>query len=105
MFSTDGFRDLGPRWPADDPIDYIGVAGIPVHVRSVVQLVGRLREAGLDATAAKLGTAWAREAMIVPLDALDREALLRVLLHDFEELALLRAVLLREHARDRSEGL
>jgi hypothetical protein len=105
MFHSDGFRDLGPRWPAEEPVRYIGVAGIPVPVRSVVGLIGRLRESGLHETAEKLIDAWAREERMVSLEGLDREALLHVLLHDFEGLAVLRAVLLREHVRHRAEGL
>ena len=105
MFSTDGFPDLGPRWPADEPVEYVGVAGIPVQVASVVELIRRLRESSYDQTAEKLIDAWVREERMVSLDVLDRETLMHVLLHDFEELALLRAVLLREHMQHRAEGL
>ena len=105
MFHSDGFRDLGPRQPADRPVEYMGVAGVPVPVKSVIGLIRRLRESGLQETAEKLIEAWAREERMVSLDGLDREALLYVLLHDFEGLAVLRAVLLREHVQHRAEGL
>ena len=105
MLHTDGFPNLGPRWPAKEPIEYIGLAGVPVRVASVVELVRRLHESEFHETAEKLIDAWVREEHLVSLDVLDRRGLLCVLLNDFEELAVLRAVLLRERVQHRAEGL
>jgi len=104
MFRTDGYPDLGPRWGSDEPIRYIGLAGVPVTVASVFELVRRLRQAELHETAEILIDAWVREQPIVSLDRFDSEALLLVLRNVPEELAGLRGVLLREQIRRHTQG-
>lgn len=99
MFRMDGYPNPWPRWHSQEPIEYIGFAGIPVQVASVVEIVRRLRNAELHETAEKVIEAWAREERMVSLDAFDRESLLFILLDALPELAALRAVLLRDHIR------
>ena len=71
------------------------LAGIPVADKAVLHLAASLREAELIFTAERLERAYDREARIVALDIPDREAILRVLEDCPEELAELRATLLR----------
>ena len=66
---------------------------------------GSLREAELVDTAEPLERAYDREARIVALDILDREAILRVLEECPEELLELRATLLQEHVWRQREGI
>ena len=68
--------------------------GTDVGDADVLDLVGMLRRAGFDSTAAKLADAltWGRRS--VSLGPLDRECLFRVLAHPPEGLVQLRATLL-----------
>jgi hypothetical protein len=95
MLRTNGYPERVPRWRGDEPIRYVAIAGIPVRVARLVELVRRLREVELNDTAEKLMSAWAREAHRVTLTATDRVALLEILLRPTEELAVLHGVLLR----------
>jgi hypothetical protein len=72
------------------------LAGIPVADKTVLWLAASLREAELVDTAERLERADDREARIDALDALDREAILRVLEECPEGLVELRATLLQE---------
>jgi hypothetical protein len=99
--------DLGPYKPADTvPIEQMVLAGMPVPVHLVLELATLLRQVDLHATAAKLERSWAREENRVSLDTDDRKALLHVLLEGpRQELAGLRAVLLRQQLWQHAEGL
>ena len=55
------------------------LAWIPVADRLILPLAGRLRDAGLDATAEKPETGYDREVKILALTIDGREALLRTL--------------------------
>ena len=80
------------------------LAGIPVDDRLVLDLAGRLRDAGFDDTALRLENAYDRETRVLALTISDREAIVRVLEDCPDELAELRGVL-REHEWRRREGL
>jgi uncharacterized protein (DUF1778 family) len=81
------------------------LAGIPVDDRLVLELAGRLRDAGFDDTAATLEDAYDTERRVVALTVPDREAIVRVLDDPPDELAELRGVLLRKHEWRVHEGL
>jgi hypothetical protein len=80
------------------------LAGIPVNDLSVLHLTSRLREAGFDDTSERLEDCRRREVKVVALTVPEREDILRSLEECPEELAELRAVLLREHEWRRREG-
>jgi hypothetical protein len=80
------------------------LAGVPVRHQDVLDLVQRLLEAGFEDTADALAVALDAGQRLVAVTVQDREAILRVLEEPPDELAELRGVLLREHARVR-DGL
>jgi hypothetical protein len=81
------------------------LAGIPVPDRLVLELVGRLRDAGFEGTAARLDGAYDREARILALTIASREAIIRALEDCPDGLGELRAVLTKEHEWRKREGL
>ena len=76
-------------------------AGVPVNDK----LASRLRDAGLDATAERLETAYDRKTMVLPLDISERDDVLQVLVHCDDGLCELRAVLLKQQEWRVREGL
>ena len=84
--------------------DAMIVAGVSVRDQDVLDLVQRLLEAGFEDTADALAVALDAGQRLVAVTVQDREAILRVLEEPPDELAELRGVLLREHARVR-DGL
>ena len=81
------------------------LAGIPVADRYVLELAGRLDDAGYDHTAERLETAQERQTKILGLSIDDREVILTVLVDPPQQLCELRAVLLQEHEWRQREGL
>jgi len=81
------------------------LAGIPVADRYVLELAGKLRDAGYDHTAERLETAQEHQAKLLGLSIEDREVIPSVLDDPPQQLCELRAVLLQEHEWRRSEGL
>jgi hypothetical protein len=73
------------------------VAGISVRDQDVLDLVQRLLEAGFEDTADALAVALDARQRLVAVTVQDREAILRVLDEPPDDLAELRAVLLKEH--------
>ena len=73
------------------------LAGIPVSDRLVLTLAAKLRDAGFHDTAVQLENAYDRETKIVELTVPAREQILRVLEGAPDQLATLRADLLKEH--------
>jgi hypothetical protein len=81
------------------------LAGIPVADRHVLELAGRLRDAGYDHTAERLEAAQERQTKLLGLSIEDREVILCVLADPPEQLCELRAVLLQEHEWRQREGI
>ena len=81
------------------------LAGIPVADPAVLDLIDRLRAAGLDTTADHLQRTHERGARIVALDEAGRHAILRVLEDCTDDLLELRATLVQEAAWRQAEGL
>jgi hypothetical protein len=81
------------------------LAGLSVPDRLVLDLIGRLREAGFEDTATTLDQAYDREAKILALSITDREAILRALEDCPDGFGELRSVLTREHEWRKREGL
>ena len=80
------------------------LAGIPVADPAVLDLIDRLRTAGIDATADHLQRTHERGARIVALDENDRHAILRAIEDCPDELLELHATLQEAEWRQR-EGL
>jgi hypothetical protein len=72
------------------------LAGIPVADRHVLELAGRLRDAGFESTADRLGTAQERQTRLLALTIDEREQILATLVDCPPSLGELRAVLLQE---------
>jgi hypothetical protein len=81
------------------------LAGIPVADRDVLELAGRLRDAGFDTTADRVETAQERQTKLLGLSIEDRDVILSILDDPPEPLCELRGVLLEEHEWRRREGL
>ena len=81
------------------------LAGIRVADSDVLELTRRVRDAGFEATADRLGEAWTLETKVLALTVDEREAILRALDDPPDGLAELRGVLVREHEWRVQEGL
>jgi hypothetical protein len=81
------------------------LAGVAIADREVLNLAGRIRDAGFNGTAELLEDGWDREVPILALTIDDREAIIRTLEGCPTEYAELRVVLLREVEWRRREGL
>jgi hypothetical protein len=83
------------------------LCGIPVPDRHVLELAGKLRDSGFDATAARLEDAYTRQTWVLALSIAERDEILQVLVDCPDSLAELRAVLVlvQECEWRRREGL
>ena len=87
-------------------LDSMHLAGIPIRDEDVRELVGLLRDGGMEDVAHELDHALLIETMVLALTVVDRESILRALDDPpTDGLAELRATLLVEHEWRVREGL
>ena len=81
------------------------LAGLPVPIDAVEELVGLTRDAGAEVLANRLQRALADKVKLLALTLDERAIILSTLEDPPQEPAELRAVLLADHQWRRSEGL
>ena len=73
------------------------LAGLSVADRHVIELAGKLRDAGCDDTAARLESGYEHQARLLALSVEERDEILAVLVDCPDGLGELRAVLVQQH--------